>query len=374
MPHNIEKLPGKAHYTGYGSGAVWHISKTNSSYGNWIARDQNAQGLQPVYAFTLKEMSHKIEDAKTRNTREPSTSYTTSGKKNPTDADAPTRRQWFGMIYDTCWRKGIPVETQTLKRFAGDAAWKRGDGVLTVVDKIEKHYAKKTATVTGKKNPRLTLSALNKEAKPLGLIVTRNEDGEYRVAFKSNREASAYYTDDIEDAQGTMRAMAKEGDRHTVRGAKNPTRKKAVELSAMYIEGIKEARDELKMLRREFPTWTDATIFAERAALNVKTAEKLMAQAPKGSPQYDFIMGQRDFWEGKRVLTVRGAKNPAPKSSPYVIRAHHENGTVYYFAGGKLNTSKKSAERFAASAVDAKLKWLEDRLPKTIKYCDAVQA
>ena len=32
LPHNIERLPGKAHYTGYGSGLVWRIVKSGSGW------------------------------------------------------------------------------------------------------------------------------------------------------------------------------------------------------------------------------------------------------------------------------------------------------------------------------------------------------
>jgi len=148
--------------------------------------------------------------------------------------------------------------------------------------------ASKRVSVTGAKNPVVNMAALRKEAKALGMTVTKSEDGEYRIAFKSNREASAYYTDDAEDALGTMRAMAKEGDRYT----------------------------------------------------------------------------------------ARGKKNPAPKSAAlYVLRAHHENGAVYFLTkANKLSTEKKDAERFKYADTDGVLRWLEDRLPKTIKYCDAVKA
>jgi len=46
--------------------------------------------------------------------------------------------------------------------------------------------------------------------RPLGMVLrTDREWGEYRVNFKGGREATAYYTPDLEDAVNTARAMAK---------------------------------------------------------------------------------------------------------------------------------------------------------------------
>ena len=69
----------------------------------------------------------------------------------------------------------------------------------------------------------MTTQAQAKAAiKALGMSVTVT-DGEYRVTFpasrytgldkrtvESNREASAYYTDDADDAIGTAQAMSRE--------------------------------------------------------------------------------------------------------------------------------------------------------------------
>lgn len=57
------------------------------------------------------------------------------------------------------------------------------------------------------------LSAVNVELNPRHVKVTKDKDtGEYRVAYtlgtKEEQEASAYYTDDIQDAHGTGKAMA----------------------------------------------------------------------------------------------------------------------------------------------------------------------
>jgi hypothetical protein len=56
--------------------------------------------------------------------------------------------------------------------------------------------------------------------KPLNIVI-RKRHGEYRVAFRTpyrtegsppfDQEASAYYTNDLDDAVGTGIAMAKEG-------------------------------------------------------------------------------------------------------------------------------------------------------------------
>ena len=58
--HNIEKSAfRRGQYVGYGGGKVWHIRKTNSTYGNWIAWDRDNEA-NPVYAFRLKDMSDKL--------------------------------------------------------------------------------------------------------------------------------------------------------------------------------------------------------------------------------------------------------------------------------------------------------------------------
>ena len=58
------------------------------------------------------------------------------------------------------------------------------------------------------------LAKAKKELAPLGLEVTFDkETEEYRVNFKGGKEGTAYYTDDVDDAIGTGKAMAKEGDK-----------------------------------------------------------------------------------------------------------------------------------------------------------------
>jgi hypothetical protein len=66
--HNIEKS-GFHHgqYVGYSGGRVFRITKSNSSFGNWAARQQNdvpgypAQQQPTLYAFTLAAMSAQLE-------------------------------------------------------------------------------------------------------------------------------------------------------------------------------------------------------------------------------------------------------------------------------------------------------------------------
>jgi len=57
---NIEKSGfRKGEYVGYGGGRVWRISKSTSSSGNWLARNQNNPN-DFIYAFGLKKLSEKL--------------------------------------------------------------------------------------------------------------------------------------------------------------------------------------------------------------------------------------------------------------------------------------------------------------------------
>ncbi len=59
IPQNIDKSAFKrGAYVGYADGA-WIITKTNSTYGNWLARKQSDPS-QTLYAFSLKQMSEKL--------------------------------------------------------------------------------------------------------------------------------------------------------------------------------------------------------------------------------------------------------------------------------------------------------------------------
>jgi hypothetical protein len=65
---NIEKSAfKKGEYVGYALGRVWRITKTNSSYGNWIAVPppvESNRHLANVYAFRLADMSEKLATLK----------------------------------------------------------------------------------------------------------------------------------------------------------------------------------------------------------------------------------------------------------------------------------------------------------------------
>ena len=59
---NIEKSAfRKGEYVGYANG-VWLITKTNSTYGNWIARNRDDKTLSSILAFNLSDMSKKLQD------------------------------------------------------------------------------------------------------------------------------------------------------------------------------------------------------------------------------------------------------------------------------------------------------------------------
>ena len=55
---------------------------------------------------------------------------------------------------------------------------------------------------------KMTLTKARKALKPYQIVITRDVDGEYRVNYRSGREATAYYTNDIDDAYGTGRKIA----------------------------------------------------------------------------------------------------------------------------------------------------------------------
>jgi len=57
---NIEKSAfRKGEYVGYSEGKVYHISKTNSSYGTWFAHNRDNYNEQ-VFAFGLAQMSERL--------------------------------------------------------------------------------------------------------------------------------------------------------------------------------------------------------------------------------------------------------------------------------------------------------------------------
>ncbi len=56
----------------------------------------------------------------------------------------------------------------------------------------------------------MTLGLAKIKLRQVGMTLTR-KDGEYRVNIAGGKEATAYYTDDIEDALNTGLAIAKHG-------------------------------------------------------------------------------------------------------------------------------------------------------------------
>jgi hypothetical protein len=47
-----------------------------------------------------------------------------------------------------------------------------------------------------------------------GIVIRKTEAGDYRVNFQGGNEATAGYSDDLEDAYQTGLALAREGNRH----------------------------------------------------------------------------------------------------------------------------------------------------------------
>jgi len=59
--HNIEKSAfRKGEYIGYCEGRIYHISKSNSSFGTWFAYNRDNYNDQ-IFAFGLASMSEKLE-------------------------------------------------------------------------------------------------------------------------------------------------------------------------------------------------------------------------------------------------------------------------------------------------------------------------
>ncbi len=57
----------------------------------------------------------------------------------------------------------------------------------------------------------MTLARARMILRALGLVIRRENDGEYRINFQGGDEATAYYTNDLDDAVGTGRDMARRG-------------------------------------------------------------------------------------------------------------------------------------------------------------------
>lgn len=58
---NLEKSAfRKGEYIGYCEGKIYHVTKSNSSYGNWHARNRDDANDQ-IFAFGLQSMSDKLQ-------------------------------------------------------------------------------------------------------------------------------------------------------------------------------------------------------------------------------------------------------------------------------------------------------------------------
>lgn len=71
----------------------------------------------------------------------------------------------------------------------------------------------------------MTIRDAKLEVAKLGMVLSKTEHGEFRVNFKGGSEATAYYTDDLDDAVGTARLMSKEkpkGSRSAFKWGESP--------------------------------------------------------------------------------------------------------------------------------------------------------
>lgn len=57
---------------------------------------------------------------------------------------------------------------------------------------------------------KLTVATVRADLADVGITIRKNTFGEYRVNFRDGAEATAAYTDDLEDAHGTGLAMARD--------------------------------------------------------------------------------------------------------------------------------------------------------------------
>lgn len=87
---NIEKLSGKKHYTGYGGGKVWHITKSTSSYGNWVAYSQSDDAR--LYSFGLEKMSEQLRGLDTKKNPVKAGARRSPPKRNPVKRARPVEK------------------------------------------------------------------------------------------------------------------------------------------------------------------------------------------------------------------------------------------------------------------------------------------
>lgn len=177
---------------------------------------------------------------------------------------------------------------------------------------VSRHKPKRGAFRRNPGTRRLTLQELKHEAKLLGYSV-RKYEGEYRINKLGNPEATAYYTDDIQDAFDTMFADAKWHQQHAPRGyRRNP---------ATYGGSV--------MHHRHAGILTSLKRYAKTLKKGVREAKR---RVKGGAPR-------------KRLSRPA----PAPRASESVYTA-----TLYYPDGRVAHTevfpNKKLADDFAKSA------------------------
>ena len=154
--NRIEKSkfrPGE--YVGYAHG-VWHIKKTNSSYGNWIARKDDSPN-ETIYAMKLSDMDRKLGEWEAAHPR----SHNPGRKKVHT-------AKWDRCVKDVR-KKGTAVDpyavcTAAMGELAIRKPYRRAANPLPKLTSVRKIYYAVTArkgheTLYLKRNGKLTRKA-----------------------------------------------------------------------------------------------------------------------------------------------------------------------------------------------------------------------
>lgn len=103
-------------------------------------------------------------------------------------------------------------ERETLIDQLLEAGMSDSDFMYLTDSELKNLYAAwQKASSTAPRCNRITLKDAKKELREMGMILTKNEDGEYRVTFKhmspARAEAVASYSTDLDDAVGTAKDM-----------------------------------------------------------------------------------------------------------------------------------------------------------------------
>jgi hypothetical protein len=92
----------------------------------------------------------------------------------------------------------------------------------------------------------MTIRDAKLELAKLGMVLSKTEYGEFRVNFKGGSEATAYYTNDLEDAIGTGRLM---GQQRQVQGSRSESKMDRFAAS----QTLDRISDHIESLRQEMP-------------------------------------------------------------------------------------------------------------------------